>query len=313
MTSAATADRIVAGALISTDMKMQEGGDILRAHLAAREFPVIVADNVADYVRANSARGHTYAIGAWPCLAPPWDWAWIEYTNATGNQRRGVWMISFDLKKASPSERSELNGMIGAAIEDARRQSPGEEVRWALVMIMFIDDGRHVQGPMGSVIWILDEYGKELGNRWFLRPAQWQPAPEDEAMWLHAALLPALQTIAFMHCKNVVVDHGQRPPKLAKAYRKRHGQEPVRWQTVRLELPRQAAEGGEVRRPGTGPSLHIVSGHFSHYGDCCPTQHEPKGKLFGRLEGVYWMPMHMRGDAATEVRSDRVVALNDYR
>lgn len=311
MTSAATADRIVKGDCIACDDEMVGGMANMLANIATRDVPVIVADNVAAYVHQQPPG--KYVIGNWPCLAPPWDWAWIEYPSSSGNERRGAWMLGFDLrsKDADAESLRELHtGMIGAVLEDAARQSPGEETRWALVGFMFIDDGRRVLGPVGSVIWALDEFGKELGNRWFLRPdLEWALAEEEAAMWLHAAITPALQTIAFMHCRNVVIDRHQRPPKLAKAYRRRHGREPLRWQTVRLELPRQAVEGDEATRPGTGPSLHIVTGHFSHYGDCCPTQHEPKGKLFGRLDGVYWMPMHLRGDAQHEVRSDRVVTL----
>lgn len=308
MSAAQTADRIVAHCYSSSD-GMAAGTDQLATNLADRSIPVIVADNVAAYVNTEVAKGREYAVGSWPCLAPPWDWAFIEYPSHSGRERRGCYVIGFDLLKASPEEVAQVNGIVGAAVDDAAQQSPGEVVRWALVMCMYADDGHRVHGPMGTLVYVLDAYGKELGNRWFLRPdATWTEADHDGALWLNAAALPALQTIAFMHCKNVVVDRAGRPTKLAKAYERRHGAEPLRWQTVRLELPRTTTDG-DASRPGSGPSLHIVTGHFAHYGNCCPTQHEPNGKLFGRLEGIYWSPQHARGNPQREVRSDRVVTL----
>lgn len=310
MSSAQTADRILAGKWVPTGLSAA-GVENLRALLRQPDVAIIVADNVADYVRAQHGRGREYRIGDWPCLAPPWNFAWIEYPSTSRKQRRGAWCVGFDLLKATPDERSQVNGMIGEAIADAENQSPGEVVRWALVMCLFVDDLRHVQGPMGAVIWVLDEHGKELGNRWFLRPeSEWQPTTHDEAMWLHAAALPALQTIAFAHCRNVVVDRHKRPAKLASAYRRRHGEEPLGWRTVRLELPRRASgpTSPDVSI-SEASSLHIVAGHFAHYGDCCPTTHEPKGKLFGRLTGVYWMPQHLRGDPSREARAEHVVTV----
>lgn len=312
MSSAATADRVVADGILPTDMVVRGGNDHLRELLRTRELPVIVADNVAAYVRDSDRE---YRVGDFPCLAPPFHWAWIEYPSSSFNQRRACYVLGFDLA-AEDVETDELRGMVGDAIVAAGKESPGEKARFALVVVVFTDDGEHVGGPLGTIIFILDERGKDLGNRWFLRNKNigWHHvgAPTDReaaSLFLFAASLPALQTIAFMHCKNVVVEHGHRDAPLAKKYRKRTGHDPLAWKTVRLELPRK--DGGSGGRTGTGitPDLHIVSGHFAHYGDCCPTTHEPKGKLFGRLEGVYWVPQHLAGDPARPAIADRVVAL----
>lgn len=117
-----------------------------------------------------------------------------------------------------------------------------------------------------------------------------------------AGLLPALQSIAFLHCKNAVVDEVEPRPKLSARHRREHGRPLLRFQTVRLEVPRSRHASSDTRY-GNGDShaLHIVPGHFSHYGDCCPGAHEPHGLLFGRLSGVYWMPQHMRGNPARGV------------
>lgn len=314
MTAARTADRIVAGNTRS-DTAMFGGVAGLRAKLADRSLPVIVADNVAAYTLAQADKGNEYRVGEWPCLAPPWDWAFIEYPSASGRQRRGAHVIGFDLDALSPDELGELDGMIGGAIADGHGNYPDAHVRFALALLMFGDDGHSVHGPLGAIVFALDEHGKELGNRWYYRNEEtWAQldAGEPEGSWLFAAALPALQTIAFMHCRNVVVDRASRPAALAKKYRRKTGHDPVRWQTVRLELPRKAhTGGGTVQNPGQAPDLHIVPGHFAHYGNCCPSTHEPNGLLFGRLEGRYWVPQHMRGDPAREVRSDRIVTVSD--
>lgn len=125
----------------------------------------------------------------------------------------------------------------------------------------------------------------------------------DREGWLMRAMSPALQTIAFLHCKNVVVEE-VRPAAKVQAKRAKRGRPGlVRYQTVRLDVPRKqsAGSGGGHR----DVSFHIVAGHFAHYGDCCPSQHEPHGLLFGRLSGVHWVPSHARGDREVgEVQTD---------
>lgn len=131
-------------------------------------------------------------------------------------------------------------------------------------------------------------------------------APVIDETWLWRALRPAMQTIAFLHCKNVITDAFDPAPKVQAKRRKKRQQPLVRYHTLRLDVPRRQSDGGLTGKHDIGsPALHIVAGHFSHYGDCCPTQHEPNGRLFGKLEGVYWMPSHVRGSRdAGVVRTD---------
>lgn len=113
---------------------------------------------------------------------------------------------------------------------------------------------------------------------------------------LISGLLPAFQSIAFLHCKNAVVDEVEPPAKLSARHRREHGRPLLRFQTVRLEVPRSRHERHASNGTGDNRALHIVPGHFAHYGDCCPGTHDAHGLLFGRLSGVYWMPQHMRGN-----------------
>lgn len=111
--------------------------------------------------------------------------------------------------------------------------------------------------------------------------------------WFVRALSAALQTIAFLHCKNVVVEQVE-PPAKVRAKRHKKGKPALRYNVLRLDVPRRQGSGGGSANPDPH-ALHIVAGHFAHYGGCCP-HHVPKGLLFGRLTGVYWVPSHVRGD-----------------
>lgn len=120
-----------------------------------------------------------------------------------------------------------------------------------------------------------------------------QPDNADPS-WLVRALAPAMQTIAFLHCKNVETEEHAPPAKVQKK-RQRNGKLPlVRYRRVKLNLPRKTSSG-KGKGGGITPGLHIVAGHFAHYGACCGN-HPPKGRLFGKHEGVYWVPTHVRGD-----------------
>ena len=270
--------------------------DVLRAFLADRTIPVIVADNVAEFLEHRGSLPKE-----WPCLAPAWDSVFIEYRHR--GARFGAWLWASDFAKGGTLEEIDAADRLWGAgiIRSTRERYPGRTIRWLLNAQLFRDEGREILGPVGMVAWVLDEHGSRLNAI-----AVNGDGGSDDPM---SELAPVLQTLAFAHCRNAVLDRHSAPPKLARAYQRRSGHEPVRWLTVRLELPRPDRPHGDPSRVDASPGLHIVAGHFAHYGDCCPTQHEPKGKLFGRLEGLYWMPQHLRGDPAREVRSDRVVVL----
>ena len=128
-------------------------------------------------------------------------------------------------------------------------------------------------------------------------------ADTNSSEWLIRSLAPAMQTLAFMHCRNVELGETS-PPVKVQAKRRRANRAPlVRYHTLHIDLPRRSSGGGGASPVG-GKSLHIVAGHFAHYGECC-ADHPPRGLLFGRLQGVYWVPTHARGEAVIgETRTD---------
>lgn len=144
---------------------------------------------------------------------------------------------------------------------------------------------------------------EEVGNAIYGAVAVTGGNDPDDA-WLTRALAPAYQAVAFLHCKNVALDEVVPAPKV-QAKRRRSGKEPlVRYHTLRLDVPRRGGGGTTEGSDSSAKSLHIVAGHFAHYGACCPT-HPPHGRLFGRLEGIYWVPTHARGNKQVgTVRTD---------
>lgn len=341
----------------------------------ATTTPVVVADNVADYLDARQA---AVTLDGYPSLAPPWEECWIEYHSL--KRRIGV-LVGDATEMArgpSPGEFNPENYDFHLSELSARArlnaEAEGGEPRWVVVFILFFEHDKRVWGPAGCLALALDEAGQVIGNNWSVAPftavaqaieavrAREIEDPNDvpiptlddlkrlgrehipevqehmksllhrldgivethteklEALseardfvdstkpfsesgdllgvgndWLMYALAPALQTVAFLHCKNVELAENTATEKVQRRRRQRGRAELVSYHTLRLEVPRRASTGGG-KGHHEAASFHIVAGHFSHYGDCCPTIHEPHGLLFGRLTGVYWHPSHVRGD-----------------
>jgi hypothetical protein len=113
-----------------------------------------------------------------------------------------------------------------------------------------------------------------------------------EEEWLLSLAGVGLRTYSLCHMKNIDVE--PVVPRVTRRHHKRGNLPPVRYHVLRLKLPRSQSNG---KSTGTGfsPGVHPVAGHMAHYGNCCPGHHEPKGKLFGKNTGVYWVPNHLRG------------------
>lgn len=109
--------------------------------------------------------------------------------------------------------------------------------------------------------------------------------------WLFSLALPLWFSICFMHCKNVETVQHQPNAKLSRAHRRRHGRELVTYHTLAIEpMKRVLRTEGDIEHTGIKKALHICRGHFAHYGE-----KYGKGKLFGKHEGQFWVPSHVRG------------------
>ena len=106
-----------------------------------------------------------------------------------------------------------------------------------------------------------------------------------------AFLFPCFLGLSFMHCRNVKMVEEIPPPKLSKKHEKKGNQPLVRYHVLKIDHMKSILEReGHASTEGLKKALHICRGHFATYGK------DGKGKLFGKHEGRFWIPMHMRGN-----------------
>lgn len=177
--------------------------------------------------------------------------------------------------------------------------------------MVFSEQRGKVGGPIAWLALTLDKYGKVLGNRW-----QHHPGLKGGNEMVLTLCRPPLQTIAFLHCRNLRRATVRPEPKVNAKYRKRTRRDLVSFQTVRLELPRRAQERvGRGSGDAGARALHIVAGYSRttataalppppvlqrSTATACPEcgGHAPHGKLFGHLDGIYGIDTHARGQAS---------------
>lgn len=125
----------------------------------------------------------------------------------------------------------------------------------------------------------------------------------------HAGIYPAFLALTFLHCKNVQLIDNAPNPKMARAYQRRKGIAPVTFKTLEVQsVQRRLREAGATGgADGLKLALHKCRGHFNHYGEkWLHPDGRPKGKLFGKHEGMFWIPETAKG------RSTHGAVIKDY-
>lgn len=125
----------------------------------------------------------------------------------------------------------------------------------------------------------------------------------------HRLLDVSFLALSFMNCRNVQLR--EVPPAPLKKKQLRRGDTPrVKHHVIEITpmKPRYAAVagqtvGGVVALDKQPKSLHIIRGHFKHYGEQWGTK-----KLFGRVSGKFWWDKHTAGSIdAGLIESDYAV------
>lgn len=116
----------------------------------------------------------------------------------------------------------------------------------------------------------------------------------------NSMLFPALLTLSFMHCKNIVHEEVE-PDRQINRERRRAGLRPfVRYHTINIEpMKRVLKTEGNIETEGLKRALHICRGHFATYTDT----------FLGRQLSepiTIWKPAHVRGSAK------QGVVISDY-
>lgn len=261
-------------------------------HLAPHAL-VFDITNVADYYH-STLENHPEDMGrAFPNVAPPAPVVWMEYRGKHGGlvgTTHGLLMVS----KLTDDAQWEIDIFIIGAY-------PWEKEA-------------DICGPLAYLRASVNQDGILIGPLHMHVPHHAEVDPEDQASidaladereYMLPIVYPALFALSLLHCKNVVVQQENGLPKTRQARRQleRSGETPpTTFHTLQIEPMKQvlATEGG-IAHNGLKKALHICRGHFAEYGD-----EYGKGKLFGKYEGRFWMPAHVRGSA------DSGVALKDY-
>lgn len=103
---------------------------------------------------------------------------------------------------------------------------------------------------------------------------------------------------SILHCKNVE-ERPARLPRQQARFRQRHNLPFIEWKTLvvkPMRRPSTPSETSDLLDERSKKRLHTVDGHFAEYGE--PYTHPdgtPKGKLFGKYSGQFFIPGHWRG------------------
>lgn len=250
--------------------------------LAVVADPVIIDASALYEELADRPRGialyedHT-------CVVPPASETAVTYVNQHGN------VIVMHVTAMD----SDLGGSFFRWTTD--NIPDWSVVKWSLYVTFWIG-GRGgggssfpTSGPLHIVQIALDDGGAPLDIRW----TDLQIPGFTMAQWDMAQLV-LLQALNFLNCRNVELVEPRRPRQLRRRMERESPGVTVKELSVFPVGKRYTPTGNKV---GAGVPLHSVRGHFQHNGDCCPGSHPPRGLLFGKYSGRYWVPMHARGVA----------------
>ena len=252
------------------------------------ELPVLLIDNVAKYLYAETDQEFWSLDKDFPNIAPPFPTFWCEFkmTRTIHSKTEGDTDVSQWLPQGGRV------GLLFTAIprKDAQGEGIPDAAHWIYWCDLFVDyskPGVTADGPQGATFLCVDAQGRAVGNPWM----QVYCSEANGELMKHTMswFNPAWLAISFLHCKNVqLIDNAVDKP-LAKKWAAKHGGlQPTAYKTLVIEpLKAILRHEGRAHEHGLAKALHICRGHFADY---------TQGRgLFGRYHGKYWMPSTVRG------------------
>ncbi len=270
-------------------------------------------DNVSDWINSQPKDWWDlrYDIGT---LLSPWPCAWYEWAHFDGIAITGqngsrhpatiaCLVTSYTVTPTPIVTRSDWVGLV------SKFSRSDESTNWDQFDFTSNGDARYMQmyfgflrargvtGGLKPLLATLNAQGLPTGSLMGLsiklpvRPL-WQKQDQqgNDAFAEDGTLLPVHLACAFMSCKNVaVVDEH---PNLRHAYNPK-GRHTIgtRWHILTIGgITKVLEDKGKSRSDGIKRALHICRGHFGNYT-------EGRG-LFGKYHGKFWIPAHVRGNAA---------------
>ncbi len=267
---------------------------------------VVVADNIAEYFFAGTDQEIWDLTEDFPSLAPPWPVAFIEFAapSKLNSCETGVQTIdraSFGSRRAMIMQTVPVHGPTTGLVVCPTAPS---DARWTQCATMLLEFAKGDISLVGFAGWNLRTDGSVIDpgvGKWKhhffgIGPIQQVCGEEKSAEIMRAlrdayywpTLWVAAMTYSFIHCRNTVICDHTPAPKLAKANQRRGKPPLVSFKTLEIEPVKQILNSnGRAEVNGLKKALHICRGHFKDY-----REHG----LFGKVKGLYWWDMHIRGN-----------------
>jgi hypothetical protein len=263
--------------------------------LARAKLPQPVVDCTAIFA-AQRVASQINLYDDYPSITPPWPDAMLCYRNTFGN------IICLQVRRLEWAGRAPSH-------EDwvTENDVDWQRVRWVAETAIWVGgvsgDGRPLptSGPCHLFRHAIYEDGSQADINWLAlmaRRGQYGKHGEiddaNTATW-EAAMVVVTASLNFLNATNVDVAEPARP----RPERRRIARTGVEVQTIVVRPPgkRRAASQGAARPLDPAESeLSPVRGHWAHYGG-----RYNRGLLFGKYEGKFWIPGHIRGAGTDDV------------
>lgn len=271
--------------------------------------------NVAEVSQYYHSRPATYKPEDFPNIAPPFRVMWFEYPFPEFSQK-GQERIDFQAKFAEIGLQASDFG-VGCWLLSLERNEWGDSiklpsyVKWQCTMYIAIS--KHTQlmdTDFARVQWYVTDSGKfhltngEPKANYQIPRSILKSVPEQDAIdAITTNSLPAFMTLSLLHCRNVeVVEHQAKQAKGRKMEKelkflkphqslKKHYTLKVSPVSKQYRSKPSSEWKGEPRKE---MAWHQVPGQFRQYGGTYPDG-RPRGLLFGKWTGLFWVPSHERG------------------
>lgn len=282
--------------------------------------------NVADYFfdQARDANNKAQVFSHWtlsdfPNIAPPFKQYWMEWDWRTwwplGDSmlRAGVLAICETIPPLPLKIIGEPDRVRPVDINGRVYDVPAS-TRWIVAYDFFIElrDGK-LENLQRTFIPITDEGAVDpvQGGAAILEWPQNRggASPDVLLQVVTLGVYPVLLATSFLHCRNVITDEHAPDVKLARANRRRGKRDPVTFKTLVIKpmTSKLRKAGAESVDTGLKKALHICRGHFMGFGEKYKhADGTPKGRLFGKYEGRFFVPQTLKG------KSEAGVVVKDY-
>lgn len=223
-------------------------------------------------------------------VCPPWENAFIALVNSFGNVEL-MSMRSIDIQDNEGMWAEKIDMIDHWAVMSGDHVIDWDRVRWVMHIALYLGgmtSGNATHPPMSVPTlgpmhaWRIAVYpdGEIADINWI------QLRDKKSDLW-DTAVMVLLDTLNMLNCVNVEIAEPVRP----RAQRRRVSRTGVTVNEIHVKPTSRSYRGiGTPLSQIPSSPLSSVRGHFAQYG--------PKygrGLLFGKYEGRYWIPQHLRG------------------